>query len=275
MALKAVEPELEPSVSKMHVSPAIAKTWLARSVKNRHLSQYRVLSLAEDIRINRWQLNGETIVMASDGTILDGYHRLHAIIEAGKGIDTFVASGIDPDAFMTMDSGKSRTPADVLTIFGYTNGNEHAALGRIFARVRKHGSPYDRGGRQAQPTTQEIVSEVNANPDRFMDAIRGANHSKRTFGGGSALGYCWITFGDIDMSDRDMFFERLADGQGLVEGDPIYALRRALLEVKLRHRNMPQNHMIALIIKAWNAYRMHRKVMLLVFRADEAWPVPA
>lgn len=264
----------EPQARRMIVTPAMARGWLQKNPKNRKVRSEQVLKYAEDIRAGHWRLNGETIVMASDGTIIDGQHRLLAILEAGKDIETFVAFGIDPSGFETMDQGRSRTPSDVLGIYGYPSPNELASLARLWVLWKKNGTPYETT-RTVNPPTQEIVGQVVEMSDQFQDALRRTNGVRKNFGGGSAMPFCWLQFGLIDLSDRDMFFERLTDGQALIEGDAVFAVRRALYEIRLRHRSMPRNQMIGLVTKAWNKYRMHERVLVLAFRADEAWPEPS
>lgn len=255
----------------MTVTPSMAQQWLERNPKNRRVRSEVVMKYAEDIRAGRWQLNGESIVMAVNGTIIDGQHRLLAVLEAQREIETFVASGVDESAFETIDQGKSRTPADVLGILGYTNCNELAALSRLHVIFKKTGSMYETS-RLVAPTTQEIVQEVSTSFDLFIDALRNTQGHKSTFGSGTAMAFCWLHLGRIDISDRDLFFDRLRDGQALVVGDPIYALREALMSSRLRHRVMPRNFVTALVIKAWNKYRQHEQVQVLVFKASEAWP---
>lgn len=270
--LKGQEPEVH--VSLMTITPVVAAEWLKRNTsKNRKVHAGLVLKYAEDIRAGRWQINGSTIVMASTGAIIDGQHRLLAIVEAQRPVQAMVVSGVNDAAFETIDTGRARTPADVLSIMGYTNTADLAALGRLDALWEKHGTIAE-NGRLAMPTTQEIVANVNERFDAYIVAISRTSALRKLFGAGSMWAWYFGRLGELDVSDRDFFFERLADGQGLVEGDPIYALRSALVNARLRSRSMPRSWVGGMIVKAWNKYRTHERIKHLSFNATEDYPQP-
>jgi len=48
--------------------------------------------------------------------LVDGQHRLSAIVMAGKPCEMYVATGIDSDSIYTIDTGKSRTTTDAMRI---------------------------------------------------------------------------------------------------------------------------------------------------------------
>ncbi len=270
--VKAVQDK--PSASLMMVSPPMAADWLKKNTsKNRAVKGGLVLKYAEDIRAGRWQVNGSSIVMALSGNIIDGQHRLLAIVEAGRPIETLVVSGVDDSAFETIDTGRGRKASDILSIIGYRNVTELAALARLEVLYEKTGGIAE-SGRMATPTMQEMVAVVNKNNDRYQEAIHAGAGMRHLFGSGSIWNFYWLRFGELDESDRDFFFERLNDGQGLVDGDPLYALRQALVNARLSHRSMPKTWMGGMIVKAWNKYRGHERVKALSFPATEAYPTP-
>ena len=75
-------------------------------------------------------LNGETVKIASDGTILDGQHRLYACIQAGVPFETVVIRGLPPEAQDTIDTGMARKFADQLALRGEVNTPLLAAITR-------------------------------------------------------------------------------------------------------------------------------------------------
>lgn len=277
-ALKAVDEDIltGPHISMMTVTPTMAKTWLEKNTaRNRKVVPGLILKYVEDIRAGRWQMNGSTIVMSTAGTIIDGQHRLRAIVEANRAIETMVASGIEESAFETIDSGRRRTAADVLSILGYTNVTEMAAVANMSLAWEKYRRLENPGGAAGVgSTTQEVVARCNRDSEMFLDAIRKSQPLRKVFGGGAVWSWYWIVLGRFDGSDRDFFFERLADGQGLMLGDPVYALRQVLFNARANHRQMPRMQMGGLIVKAWNKYRNHERIQILSFSAVEDYPEP-
>ena len=129
------------------VTPSLAKTWLAATnFRNRNVSSTVVNRYTEDISKGNWLLNGESIVIDDNGNVIDGQHRLRAIIKANKPIESVVVRGIDRSTFHTFDIGKRRNHGDVLSISGYANANLLAAGLRLIHAFRSGRSiDFERG----------------------------------------------------------------------------------------------------------------------------------
>ena len=109
----------EPTAQQVLVTPEMAMKWLERSnLNNRKLSEKRVQVMARDITEGRWMLTHAGIAFESNGTLIDGQHRLWAIVEAGIPVELFVWRNVDPKTMMVIDCGISRTMADILNIAG-------------------------------------------------------------------------------------------------------------------------------------------------------------
>lgn len=109
------------------ITPEIAKTMLGENVNNRRISRDNVNLFAREIRNGEWRFNGEAIKFGKDGRLLDGQHRLLAVIAADKPLTTLVIRGLEDETQQTMDSGKTRTLGDVLTLRGEKKSTQLAA----------------------------------------------------------------------------------------------------------------------------------------------------
>ena len=98
------------------ITPPMAAIMLANNGANRKLNKRHVDFLADQIRSGKWQKNGQTIVIADDGTLMDGQHRLNAIVSANGPADIGLCTGAPRVAMPTIDNGKPRSSADVLTM---------------------------------------------------------------------------------------------------------------------------------------------------------------
>lgn len=96
------------------IGPHEAAIILAHNTGNRRVRKAVVDSMASDMVAGLWKLTHQGIAIAHDGRLLDGQHRLHAVIKSGARIATMVFRGCDPDAFDVMDRGIRRTLPDVL-----------------------------------------------------------------------------------------------------------------------------------------------------------------
>lgn len=101
------------------ITPAKAKEYLKKNTNNyRKLSRALVNNYAEDIKNDRWQLNGETIIFGKNGILKNGQHRLMAIVLANKPIEVLVVRGVE-DNVDIMDVGTRRKDADILNAEGF------------------------------------------------------------------------------------------------------------------------------------------------------------
>lgn len=100
----------------MHlVTPEIAAEWLTVNYDGqRKVGQSDVLTLARIIKRGDWVGdNGQTITFSSDNYLVNGQHRLHAVIEAGVPVDMFVvhSSRTAAEIMGTIDVGRKRSTA--------------------------------------------------------------------------------------------------------------------------------------------------------------------
>lgn len=76
---------------------------------NRKPSDKVVQRLAKDMSEGRWRLNGEAIVFDTLGHLVNGRHRLNAVILSGVTIETAIVTGVDPDSLSTFDQHNKRS----------------------------------------------------------------------------------------------------------------------------------------------------------------------
>ncbi len=122
------------------VTPALAKKWLEKNLNNRNIRGQKVANLARDIQAGRWAVNGDTIRFSEDGVLLDGQHRLAAVVKAGRSITTAVAYGVPSEARMTMDAGAARTAGDQFALRGVKNASRVSTACRYAMSARATGT---------------------------------------------------------------------------------------------------------------------------------------
>ncbi len=96
------------------ITPEMAKAILAGNTGNRAIRANAVRNMADDMRRGFWRLTHQGIAIAQDGRLLDGQHRLHAILDYGQPVEMMVARNVDPAAFSAMDRGRVRQVRDIL-----------------------------------------------------------------------------------------------------------------------------------------------------------------
>jgi hypothetical protein len=89
------------SVEVEVISPANAEAYLKNNAHHRKVKQKKIDNYVQDLEEGRWRLNGKTITFDSNGRLLGGQHRLHAVVQSGKSLTTLVVRGLDPEILET------------------------------------------------------------------------------------------------------------------------------------------------------------------------------
>lgn len=269
--LDHIEPG-HPTAAVVTVTVEVAKALLRRNPSNRKTRQRAVDAYARDMTAGNWSLNGESIKIDDRGNLLDGQHRLLAVIAAGIPVRMFVVLGIDPDAQETMDAGRRRTAGDAFGLRGEANATTLAA---VLRRVWQ----WDHGNRRLSgainATTAECVQLLKEHPEirRSADiAVRVRSHFPHI--PQSVLGLGHVLFTRLDPEQAPWFFERLADGAELPVGHPILALRSRVTSERVEGVRMDESRHLAYLIRTWNAVREGRQLARVTYKTGAPIPDP-
>ena len=244
----------------------------------------RVKQYAVDMRSGKWRLNGEAIKKSTTGRLLDGQNRLLACIEADTPFLTLVVRGLDDVVDqMTMDTGSSRSYSDVLKMRGETNCTALASAVRGVTLWNMGMRRFSDGGGGAVGAGAAVaaVGLSNATLDATLNStpvLRDVAQTLKRMGRNLGIptqisGALWVAFHAIDADDAQHFFQRLESDEGHRDGDPIFALRRLLLNNR-RHvgGHARRTFILAWIIKAWNFYREGAEVKHIVYSPGGSIP---
>ena len=247
------------------ITPAKARVYLEGNNTNRPLSNKHVDYLAREINGGRWQFNSETIKF-NGSKLLDGQHRLHAVIKSGKPIRSIVARGLDEAAFHTIDMGKKRSAADTLNVMGEKSSTRiAAALAMIEAML--DGQTRTSGA----VSGTKVIELLEEHPD-VRDSLRAYQGPKTLVKPSVAIALHYF-FAKKDRALADQFFDDLRSGAGLGIGDPVFTLREKLIANSVGSKRLRDDAIVACTIKAWNALRDGATVKRLTYRPGSE-PVP-
>jgi hypothetical protein len=252
-----------PTTAVVNVTPAQAAEWLADvNTHNRNIREGKVASYARDMASGAWKFNGDPIRFAVDGTLLDGQHRLSAIIRADVTLPNLVVWGLEPEAQNTMDIGATRLLRDQLTLAGEANSSELAAISRRILMIERGTSSH---GGTVQPTHAEMMAYIDANPSIRRSAEVANKARGKVQVAPSAIGTAYHMCSALSVSDADAFYiTQVIECMGLYEGDPARALLvRIQNDATLSGRQMDVDNAIRYCISAWNHFRKGAKVTKL------------
>lgn len=252
------------------LSPEDAMHMLESNASNRPLNDQHVRRIARQIAEGKWRFNGDTIKISTGNDILDGQHRLWAIIEAKVPVETIVVRGIEPDAFATIDTlRKPRSGADVLALLGATHHRVviSTALQWLTRWQRKCLEEYRTPKNRIENSDVEQAFTDNPGMARAAEAaskLRGLANP-----GLIAFFYFILTNRNPDLAERMM--HTLEHPAGVGVNDPFFRLRGYFTSDKARKDPLTT---IALMIKAANAAHRGGEIRVLSWRTQGSFPEP-
>lgn len=264
------------------VTPDLAAKWLETNIKNRRLSTPRVEKLAAQMKDGLWRFDASPIRFDEHGHLVDGQHRLWALIEADYTTEFLVVRGVEERAMTTMDTGKTRSFADILSLNepGLGDITHLAAAVLIIYRWEQHarGGELRSAGKRSVPYSL-LLDFFRENRERLVTASkRGRNLSQKTGVAGSVMSLTAWVLPEIDWADADYFFDRIVDGIELEEESPILALRNWMIKTRPITPKPTVDTSLAMIFKAWNAYRAGDSIRILSWKrggsSPESFPEP-
>lgn len=254
------------------IDPQKAEYLLDTMESNRHVSQSHVDKYMDDMRKGRWFVTNQGIGIDRTGRLIDGQHRLWAIIETGIPQKMLVVRGIDPQAFRALDETRKRTFADDLSIMSESDYSAKGAMVRLVAKAEIAGP---RGMtinsmRSLRFTRYDLSDWLNEMRQKasIEDALRvgktlytsvSASHSAN-----SAL--CYLASVRFSPEIAEGFIKSVGSGEGLFKGDPKYALRDRLQKMAEIMPRPSGELYLAHLIKAFNAEMRGERMYRVEFR---------
>jgi hypothetical protein len=278
------------------VTPQKAVEWIAKLFKGqRAISRTHVLSIAEKMREGSFIDTGQDVAFDWYDRLIDGQHRLLAIIESGVTVEMTVTWGLDPIVYLHRDEDpKGRSVGAYLSKY-FTHPDRATGAYRIMLDYdhleKKPPSTKDREPRRGHVAFgRRSVGSWKSNREKVLSwcvehqkALRHVLeivHDREAKAvlppPGIAAGfYLWIY--QRWPAEADAFFKGLIDGVGLTAGSPIFQTRRTILRLKTKGlrkmgTGVPYYEWGAILFKGWNMYMEGADVGRVTFTANEAWP---
>lgn len=261
------------------ITPNKAKAFLEKNKSNRPINKFNLGRIELEMKRNNFELTGESIKFAEDGTLLDGQHRLLAIVNTGKEQKMLVVRGLENEAFKYIDTGRVRTAGDVLGIMGIANSTRYASMAKFIINFKKSlftsVAQSSAKKRNSLVTNADVADFVSKNIDQLKDSSQfGFNKANRLVSGNILSSIHFILRG-INSEQADDFCWKVANGENLTKDNPIYLLRQKLLNDIRSTRKMSKVERLALICKAWNLFRGGKKISILKWDSvRESFPKP-
>ncbi|WP_152664009.1 hypothetical protein [Sphingomonas sp. SRS2] len=249
------------------VTPEVAKQMLERIVGSARLDAASVQAFEHDMRDGRWALNGAPIVFSGDGQLLDGRARLNACVRSGATFESLIIEGIDVTAFETIDAVRKRTLADVLSMREEHHGRALGAALRILWTYSSGRTP----GIGKPPAPTALLGVLEEHPI-IRDSVKPALRAMPLLPHGCGIALHYLASA-IDPIRASQFLAQIQDPISDSPDNPVNQLREILLATRGQGGARKQTYVLAVAIKAWNAFVAGKAIKLLRFAPDrESFP---
>lgn len=256
----------------MDIDPEFAEAILAKyNGRNRPLSPAHVIRLANEILEGRWQVLPNGIIFDPDNNLLDGQHRLAAVVRTGRTVQMTVTYDVDPKVFAAMDSVvKVRSAGDVLAL----NSGSTKYRSAIPAALRLLRN-YERevvGGSSSQVSHTEMIELSETWPEmEQMCRVSLLTRSRTGLNANAIAAGLALTARDNPSVSQTEWLNGIVLGANLAVGDPRLALRN--VGASATHAKKAPD-LLPLYIKAFNAWLLGDKVKSLRVSPSDRFPMP-
>lgn len=229
------------------ISPTIAARYLQRNHGNRQLITAHVNALARDMRLGRWMLSPQPICFAEGGDLLNGQHRLNAVILADVSIEIPVVRNLPDTASNTYDLHAARSPVAANLPAGFGDKALVNAMANLLWRREIAPDSLPR----AKASAEELREILAAHP-RLIE-LRTLARRAVELGRASVLGYSAYV---IERENADLsqpFLDGLFGVGPAPVGSSVATLRRRLLRMRLNRAS--QEEQLSAILETWSLVR--------------------
>ena len=261
-----------PAISVVEISPEIAREWLERNIGNRPIGQAHVAKLEGFIREGKWKMAGDPIRFSNSGKLIDGQHRLHAILNAGIAVTCVVMRGFDDEIFDVLDGGRNRQKSDILFI--------ELGLPVETCKILASGTgwvlDYEREqyGFHGRAEKNEVLEFVKRNPLMIAAAEYAQGLPRNCPVPRSIAAFFYFHASQRNQASAERFLERFMIGAVDGASDNLLYLRNRCFSASVDRRPLSRPQVMRALIRLWNAEQRSKpiKYSANALRTDDAFP---
>jgi len=248
------------------VTPELAEKYLTNNPMNRQLHHSQIRLYSRLMREGKWKLIPAPLCFSKEDMLLQGQHRLSAVVDSGTTHDFLVCRGIDKEIFPLLDAGLTRSGSDALFIQGnFSHPELYASL--VYNIIRWNaGAFWGHGNKAVSPSSVETLEYALENKAElsktvnFMKSVQGRTKymSERFFV--ASMHIIKETTSDLEVKIHAFFLEICSEKE---TADPaVDWLRDSLMVDKQSNSKLQRSTVFAMIFYAWNGYQQKKFIGL-------------
>ena len=268
------------------VTPEMAAEMLKKNCANRQISDNVVLYYAEQMKSGQWLSSPQTISFTEEGELIDGQHRLTALIRANVNIYFNVAINVPFENFKVLDNGRKRTLGDVMHMEKIPSAKKVASIITSYYALKKgwvsragfssstNSSPMAKS--DLGLTNQTAIDIYNKNPELWHEITKVSEqcYSRLRIFTGSQIGAiaAFLILEKIHQKHIVFSFLKQLFFNENVENKSIYYLREKLINSTVGNVKLVSAVKLIYLIKCWNAFVKGKEIKNYQFNQNDTRP---
>ena len=219
------------------ITPEIAAKMLEHNQSNRKLRKGTVDLYVKEMLDGTWNLTGQGITFGTDGQLLDGQHRLTAIVKSGVSVPMLVVTGAE--VVTSYDTGLKRSTLDQINIKNPSNnGYIYSTLGiAVIRKILELSKSNYISGHKEIVSTSDIEKFIEVQGSNLYVIEQLITRGKKTAGvrRASLIATLWLLWFSLELTDEDIIHINNVLLNGMADNPsdgPIIGLRNVLLSQK-------------------------------------------
>jgi hypothetical protein len=237
------------------ITPSRAKELLEGNINNRRVKTEVVIRYANDILAGRWkQDTAEFIKISNSGIVLDGQHRLYAIIKANTHVFMDICYGVEESVSDVLDTGCVRNATDVFKLNGIANDSSIPSIMQTYYLI--NNGHFTSGQKNMRLTNAQLLEKYYENDKLWQDVCKKSHNWYLSFAkilAKSFIGGFYSVFKEIDPDLAEKFMDELCSGINVSNGTMLL-LRNTFMKDKMSHKKINNTLKTIFMIKAWNCF---------------------
>lgn len=263
-------------------TPELAGELLQLNNANRPLRNDLVKHYSDQMKAGEWMFAGGTVNISNAGMLLDGQHRLEAIIRTGMSQIFNIQTGLDNMVFQTLDTGRMRTASDTAYVAGFTKDYTNVArLIRLIIMYEKFGLEDYLANKERLATNAQLMNWIYAHEKEkkvIQETVRRAHsyYDKVPF-----ISMGWMSLLLYVVSKKNpqgitTFLDQVTnkDQKNISQHPNLRAIRTKFYEMSVtgKRSQLRTGYKLAVVIKAWNLWLKNYKMSRLDWSENEGFP---
>lgn len=249
-------------VEVMLVDPETARRWMSPTYnsRNRRIQDSHVRMIARDIKSGYWQVNAQPVCFTAhpdhpeeNPVLLNGQHRLRAIMLADQPIEIPIAWNVDPAAFATYDvhSKKAVRAGGKLKAGGESRAKIDDRVINAAARIQWREENGFRVDGNAAPTSSELQKTIENHPEFAEHFPRARRKGMADIASNGVMVYFISRILRERPDLAETYLDQLETGVGLTTKNPLTRMRNQWKEKTAR---VNRKEKLGMLLENWESY---------------------